>query len=296
MLRNLARKSTKRCKNDTCNQYRVHHSRLFYHQSGYVELKMRFSQEASQNPETNAKKMNQSVDKKVFVQVQCEKCKVGIFPKKALTKQLQELSFYSFLEQFFYNNDTLQIANVVRKDGKRKCPHAFHSSCKVIFLIDILRIEFLYHPVDTYELDLVCFKDLAGTVTKDMMTSNFVEAKGELQKMFEETIQFIMKANEELKDWLTQVARLEYLNADVFALARTILETIINYQENLQAHMEEYKKLALECIEEFRADNEFHLNKLHKTLTSRVSEYILILKTIYYQSFDELLVLLQKEP
>lgn len=60
--------------------------------------------------------------------------------------------------------------------------------------------------------------------------------------------------------------------------------------------MEEYKKLGIECIEEFKADNEFHLNKLHKVLTSRVVEYILVLKTIYFQSFDELLVLLQKEP
>lgn len=39
------------------------------------------------------------------------------------------------------------------------CPHAFLRYSKIIFQIDILRIEFQYHPVDIYSLDLICFKD-----------------------------------------------------------------------------------------------------------------------------------------
>ena len=36
------------------------------------------------------------------------------------------------------------------KQGKNKCPHAFHENYKIIFMVDILRIEFQYHPVSTY--------------------------------------------------------------------------------------------------------------------------------------------------
>jgi hypothetical protein len=103
-------------------------------------MRMRFSKETNQNPEANHLRMKQSNDKHVFVQCQCEQCKINIFPKTIMTKQLQELSFYSFLEQFFYNNQNLKIQQ--HKLGSKTCPHAFHACSKVIFLIDILRIEF----------------------------------------------------------------------------------------------------------------------------------------------------------
>jgi len=47
-------------------------------------------------------------------------------------------------------------------------------------MIDFLSIEFKYHKVDTYQLDLVCFKDLEGTITKDIARKNFEEKKTEL--------------------------------------------------------------------------------------------------------------------
>lgn len=94
--------------------------------------------------EINYVRMKQSTDKHVFVQCQCEQCKINIFPKTMMTKQLQELSFYSFLEQFFYNNQNLRIQQhkLGSNDTRKTCPHAFHACSKVIFLIDILRIEF----------------------------------------------------------------------------------------------------------------------------------------------------------
>lgn len=57
-----------------------------------------------------------------------------------MTKQLQEMSFYCFLQQFFYNDRNLFLRE---QDGlSKKCQHMFHQSCKMIFLIDIMRIEF----------------------------------------------------------------------------------------------------------------------------------------------------------
>ena len=85
-LRNLCQESVKRCKNLDCNQYHLHHVTHFYHNSGYVEMKMRFSKEAAQNPEQQAQRMKQSSDKQIFIQAQCEKCKVNLFPKTQITK------------------------------------------------------------------------------------------------------------------------------------------------------------------------------------------------------------------
>jgi len=45
--------------------------------------------------------------------------------------------------------------------------------------------------------------------------------------------------------------------------------------------------MAFECLQGFRAENEFYLNKIHKSIASRVSDYIYILKVIYSQIFDE---------
>tara|TARA_B110000285_G_scaffold218636_1_gene268310 strand:- start:496 stop:651 length:156 start_codon:yes stop_codon:yes gene_type:complete len=51
-------------------------------------MRMRFSKETNQNPEANHLRMKQSNDKHVFVQCQCEQCKINIFPKTIMTKQL----------------------------------------------------------------------------------------------------------------------------------------------------------------------------------------------------------------
>lgn len=44
-------------------------------------------------------------------------------------------------------------------------------------MIDILRIEFQYHPVDTYELDLLCYKNMQGTLNSMQLLDNFVKHK-----------------------------------------------------------------------------------------------------------------------
>lgn len=92
-------------------------------------------------------------------------CKYNVFQAEPLTKQLQEISFYSFLEQFFYNNEGVRIAS--EDDGSAdNCTHFFHANCKMVFMIHTLRIEFQYHPVSIYQLDLTCFKDMEGSLSK----------------------------------------------------------------------------------------------------------------------------------
>jgi len=89
-----------------------------------------------------------------------------VFENTEVRQNILELSFYSFLEQYFYNTNNLKIA-------ESTCPHSFYKDCRLYFNIDIIRIEVSYHPVDIYEVDLVCFKDIQGNVSKDQMQESF---------------------------------------------------------------------------------------------------------------------------
>ena len=111
----------------------------------------------------------------------------------------------------------------------------------------------------------------------------------------EETFEFLLAASSDLSNWLQMVSGLDLLQADSLHLAENIIERIRGYLENLGSNMREYRGNALDCMHEFEADNEFQLNKIHKSITNRISDYILILKTVYSQVFDELILLLRKE-
>jgi hypothetical protein len=81
----------------------------------------------------------------------------------------------------------------------------------VIFLIDILRIEFQYHPIDIYELDLICFKDLQGSLTQEKILGNFLSKRLELVYQMEETFDFLLTAGSDLSNWLQMVSGLDLL-------------------------------------------------------------------------------------
>lgn len=110
-----------------------------------------------------------------------------------------------------------------------------------------------------------------------------------------ETFEFLQAASSDLSNWLQMVSGLDLLQTDSLHSADNIIERIRGYLENLGSNMREYRGNALDCMLEFKADNEFQLNKIHKSITNRISDYILILKTIYSQVFDEFILLLRKE-
>jgi hypothetical protein len=80
---------------------------------------------------------------------------------------------------------------VPEDETKSKCNHNFHQTSKIIFLIDILRIEFKYHPVDIYSLDLICFKDIPGSLSNEEMINKFMIAKKNLIKNMSDTFEFM---------------------------------------------------------------------------------------------------------
>ena len=51
-------------------------------------MKMRCSKDSSPNPDQSLARMKQSLEKPVYIQCQCELCKVNVFPKTVMCKQL----------------------------------------------------------------------------------------------------------------------------------------------------------------------------------------------------------------
>ena len=96
-----------------------------------------------------------------------------------------------------------------------------------------------------------------------------------------ETFDFILTSLSDLDTWLSTIGNLEFIQNDNFSLARNIIEIILKYLLNLELNIKDYKQKAFDCVKDFEADHEFKLNKIHKSITNRVSDYIFILNTVY---------------
>ena len=53
--------------------------------------------------------------------------------------------------------------------------------------------------------------------------------------------------------------------------------------------MGDYNSKAQEFLKKYDSNHEFHLNKIHKSFTSRVSDYIHIMKSTFNMVFEELI-------
>lgn len=87
-------------------------------------MTMRLSKEVPQDPQYHAARMKNPGEKQMFINCWCTACSLQILSGERVSRQLQELSFYSFLEQFFYNTDDLRVFN--ESDPYASCPHGFH--------------------------------------------------------------------------------------------------------------------------------------------------------------------------
>jgi len=109
-LRMICQRAAKKCTNQTCMQLFLNHTFHYFHQDGYIEMRTRVPRSNLKTDEINTI-FNRSLNKPVNVQVYCDKSKKDVFEKTEISNQLQEMSFYSFLEQFFYNNSNLALSS-----------------------------------------------------------------------------------------------------------------------------------------------------------------------------------------
>lgn len=85
---------------------------------------------------------------------------------------------------------------------------------------------------------------------------------------------------------------IDIINSESFSLAKIIVVHFVNFLENLEKNVSQYSIRADKALVDFKSNNEFYLNKMHKAVVSRVSDYMLILKTVHTQIFDEMIPLL----
>ena len=102
-----------------------------------------------------------------------------------------------------------------------------------------------------------------------------------------ETFEFLMKSSLDLSKWLTSIYNIDQLQNPSYLPAKTILQNVVRFLETIDQSMVNYKTRATECLKDFQADNEFLINKIHKSINNRVIDYIFILIVIYQQIFDE---------
>lgn len=122
-------------------------------------------------------------------------------------------------------------------------------------MIDILRIEFQYHPVDIYSLDLICFKDQQGTLTEMQKLINIEQLRESLIQNISETLEFIIRYSYELQTWLGYIITSEILKGENFLPAKNIIETIKQYLENLDVNVQDYMLRASETVKVIKVEH-----------------------------------------
>jgi hypothetical protein len=150
--------------------------------------------------------------------------------------------------------------------------------------------------VDNYQLDLICFKTIPGSIDKQQDHDNFVKQKTQLQTEVESTFEFLNKSIQELFNWLLNVKQIEMLsNEQQCSSVVQIITNVSNYLESLEQDMQKYEDKVIQFLAHYDAQSEFFLNKVQKAIVDRVSDYICLIKAVYNQVFDELILLFPKD-
>mmetsp|Transcript_41136 Transcript_41136/g.30252 ORF Transcript_41136/g.30252 Transcript_41136/m.30252 type:complete len:113 (+) Transcript_41136:8-346(+) len=90
----------------------------------------------------------------ILVHVYCNLCKRVVITQQKLSNMIYEMSFYKFLEQFFYNQET----GVDLPEAQ--CCHKVHQNFSYIFKIGPVKLMITYYKQEVYSLDLQKFKDI----------------------------------------------------------------------------------------------------------------------------------------
>jgi hypothetical protein len=70
-----------------------------------------------------------------------------IISQKEIPSGVLEMSFYKYLEQFFYNQDLVSLHSdevVSRSSSRMKCRHSFHKDAAVIIRYGCIKITMKY--------------------------------------------------------------------------------------------------------------------------------------------------------
>ena len=80
-----------------------------------------------------------------------------------------EMSFYKFVEQFFYNKKISVSAARVQEPlaGEPRCPHSLFRYCELIFRFGTIKTTIKFEKQDAYTLDLLHFGLKKGNVSKE---------------------------------------------------------------------------------------------------------------------------------
>jgi hypothetical protein len=108
--------------------------------------------------------------------------------------------------------------------------------------------------------------------------------------MIDEVFLYIDKGVKEHQHWCRQLLSLDPARANEIFIseARNIIERSDRFLENLKISAQDYQRRAIECVEEFEADNEFYLNKLHRLIAQRSLDYVFVMLQFHQHVFNDM--------
>jgi len=91
-----------------------------------------------------------------------------VLKREKLPAEVLEISFFKFIEQFFYNTKvTISPSRNQEFLGDHPaCPHSLFRSCELIFRFKQIKTVMKFEKLDPYSLDLYHFGLEKGTVTE----------------------------------------------------------------------------------------------------------------------------------
>ena len=87
------------CSEDGCGKPHLYHTDYLYHANGCIEIKyLEDSNNAQEPPRKQLERAHTT-----YVHMYCHKCGRNVQDRAVVPIEMLEMSFYKFLEQFFYN-------------------------------------------------------------------------------------------------------------------------------------------------------------------------------------------------
>jgi len=140
-LLKLARGARLACKQ--CKGLKMKHVIHYYHGNGYVEVKLK------KDHEGDTLDLNETGQIEIVSQGVCNICRILSNKRQELPSNVFEMSFYKFLEQFFYNQ------NLIKRRTNNQCNHRIHQDITRVFIVGRTKITFEFYPEQFYSIEML---------------------------------------------------------------------------------------------------------------------------------------------
>ena len=154
-LRQRAEMPGQICPEEGCGKPLLTHTNYWYHGDGSLEIDSVHDKKDS--------------DEHVILHVYCTKCKRIVMKQEHFPTEVLEMSFFKFIEHFFYNKQIKISPNRNQEflGDHPACEHSLFGNCELTFRYQQVKTTMKFEHMDAHSLDLYHFGLEKGTVSDD---------------------------------------------------------------------------------------------------------------------------------